>query len=115
MDERISTFDGLLAQHRSGGVIDDITAELRTLIEAIKRTGKPGKISLTLTFKPISGGETPQIEITDKVVVTKPDPNQPASVFYSTAANDLSRFDPRQPVLTGLKEIPKRSSTGEGA
>lgn len=56
-DKKITPFVEWLEQYKKGEVDGELTHELRTLIEAVQDTGKPGTITLTLKVSRKGGVE----------------------------------------------------------
>jgi hypothetical protein len=77
--------------------------ELRTLVQAVKDTGKAGTISLTISVKPIDGG-TEVVSINDQIKVKKPEFNRLPSMAYVDRVNNLKRTDPNQMPLFDNEE-----------
>lgn len=95
-------FDHTLREIRFGECLDELTAEIGKLVAAVGDTGKAGQITLTIKLKPVGGGA---IEVTDDIKAKIPTLPKGSSVFFATPENNLVRNDPRQPELSGLKEV----------
>lgn len=87
----------VLKDIREGALLLELPQQLADLVGAVKATGKGGKLTLTLSIKPLEGSN--QVLIQDEVRVAKPEPSRPKTVLYITEENELSRRDPRQPKL----------------
>lgn len=87
---------------RFGTLNDDLTTELNKLVATVTSTGKVGELKLTLKLKPGKGG---QIEVFDDIVVKAPKEERGSSIMFATPENNLTREDPRQMSLQGLKSV----------
>lgn len=106
----IQPFDAILRQINNGRLVDDITDEMTEVLEAVKLTGKAGKISITLSFHP-GGPANNQMEIKPSIKGTKPELARPISIFFVNDNYGLQRDDPTQRPLPGIKpveEIPQQ-------
>ncbi|MFD3646342.1 hypothetical protein ACFWUT_23510 [Streptomyces cyaneofuscatus] len=93
-------------QEQSGGQLhDELSTRLHELIEAVRETGKAGAIALKIDVKPIAGTDGRTVTVTDTVTSKVPRTERPKSIFFVDDTGNLSRTDPRQPVITGLREV----------
>jgi hypothetical protein len=100
---RIATFATLLSTLNNGDLEHEITAAMRDIVAEMHESprGKAkGKITVTIDFA--YDGDIFSIAGDFKAV--KPKKHRPASVFWATPENNLSRQDPRQPDLP-LRDI----------
>lgn len=100
----------VLSQIRGGAALIDANKELRAVVQAVKATGKKGKITLSIDIEPDKTDETVvtfQPDITIKV------PKKPYAkgLFYVAPNGDVSREDPRQIELE-LERKEKLASEG---
>jgi hypothetical protein len=96
--ERPRDFALFLMEHARGRSHDELSAALRALVLAVSETGKPGKLSYTLTIKPqakVDGA----VMIADTIKASLPEFDRPESIFYATESGDLTRTDPHQSSL----------------
>ncbi len=105
--KKITPFVEWLEQYKKGEVDTELTHELRTLIEAVQETGKPGTI--TLTLKVNRKGEA-QVTILEDVKVKTPVHDRSETIYFVDQHLNLQRSDPRQGVLTPFK----RETAGGG-
>jgi len=96
-------FSALLSQFRDGESLHELSDKLSKLVQAVRETGKPGKMTYTLIVKP-SG---------DAVVVTDEEPKlkmpavqREAAIFFVTEEATLVRHNPNQRQLE-LREVQK--------
>lgn len=107
-DKKITPFVEWLAQYKKGEADGELTHELRTLIEAVQDTGKPG--TLTLTLKVSRKGDR-QVNVIEDVKVKTPAHSRSEAIYFVDAHLNLQRNDPNQGVLTEFK---KKSAGGDG-
>lgn len=96
-------FCEVLRELRQGSSVEMLTEELRDLVQAVRDTGRRGKLVLTLDVKPASTGDNVVLTLADTVKVTKPSIERVETIFYAGKGNVLQRNDPRQPELAGLR------------
>lgn len=89
---------------RQGAAASELDGELTRVVSAVRATAKAGKLQLTLTVKPAANGDTTTLVVLDDVKVTLPKVDRGGTIFYATPGDKLSRRDPRQPELGGLRE-----------
>ncbi|MEU0465063.1 hypothetical protein ABZ215_13750 [Amycolatopsis sp. NPDC006131] len=97
-DPNAPDFAVFITQAGKGKTHRELTAALQEVTKSVLQTLKPGKITLTLTFKPQKGVEGALL-ITDQVTTSIPRFDRPASIFYADDTGGLHRNDPRQPSL----------------
>ena len=98
--KQITPFVEWLATYKKGETDSELTHELRTLIEAVQETGKPGTV--TLTLKVSRKGER-QVNIIEDVKVKTPVHARSETIYFVDQHLNLQRNDPRQGVLTPIK------------
>ncbi|WP_327710074.1 hypothetical protein OG912_16995 [Streptomyces sp. NBC_00464] len=101
----IRPFASFLQEQSGGQLHDELSTRLHELIEAIRETGKAGSLSLKIDIKPIAGTDGRTLTVMDTVAARLPKTERPKSIFFATDDGNLSRTDPRQPVITGLREV----------
>lgn len=102
-------FTDTLVTLRYGRLADELTDKLNALTEAVTRTGKVGEITLSIKLKPTNNSG--QIEIIDDIKVKSPKENTGTTIMFATPENNLTREDPRQLQIEGLRTVDKE--TGE--
>lgn len=100
---RTKRFTDVLADIRNGDVITDLTEELRDLVMAVRETGRPGSLTLTLKVKQMSKGVGAALVIEDDIKAKPPKAEKGTSVLFATEDGELQRNDPRQPRLIDLE------------
>jgi hypothetical protein len=93
---------------RFGTLEDELTKKLQELTIACDESGRAGSLTLTLQLKPGKGG---QIEVFDDIKVKLPKEERGSSLMFATPEGHLTRDDPRQQRIEGLRSIDQ--SVGE--
>ncbi|OBF29816.1 hypothetical protein [Mycolicibacterium conceptionense] len=113
-DSDRNDFAVTFVQHAKGRANDEATAKLKEVVEAVKRTGKAGKVVVELTVKPV-----PNIDGTysleDKIRSTLPkEPRK--SMWFGTEDGGLTRDQPGLygPVSAASTPGPDGKSAGVG-
>jgi hypothetical protein len=97
MDDQIdNNFIRVLGDVRKGKCIDEMSIKMAEVIEAVKATGKAGKLTLTLDVKPVPNSGGSQVQLLDEVKGKVPVPERIATLFFADDDGYLSRNDPRQ-------------------
>lgn len=97
----------VFAELRRGRVANELSEHLHELLTACNETGKKGTLTFKLTVSPqkTQDYETPRVEITDVITVSKPRPNSLPSAFYLDGDSNLTRRDPNQDTFEGLQDV----------
>ncbi|MET7412476.1 MULTISPECIES: hypothetical protein [Streptomyces] len=104
-ERTVRPFAAFLQEQSGGQLHDELSTRLHELIEAVRETGKAGAIALKIDVKPIAGTDGRTVTVTDTVTSKVPKTERPKSIFFVDDTGNLSRTDPRQPVITGLREV----------
>ena len=105
-DTEGESFATVLTELRRGKTIDELGRQLKEVIAAVMHTGKKGQVQLTIDINPDKNmEESNQVYVTDKVKITLPQPDRASSTFFITEDFGLSRNDPRQLSMEGLKDV----------
>lgn len=96
-------FPEVLAQLRKGAAVDEFTAQLAELVQAVTYTGKKGSLTLKLAVAP-SDSDSSAVEIVDDLKADVPKPKQPTSLFFADDRGSLTRHDPRQRKFDGMED-----------
>lgn len=86
------SFAAILASIRPRTDIE-LGENLAQLIEAVKATGKSGRIVLAVEVKPLDGGGS-AVMFHDKITLKLPEKNREGSIAYVDVDNRLRRTDP---------------------
>jgi hypothetical protein len=88
-----------LRELRAGQTLDELADELQCLVAAVRATGKPGELTLKLKVKPPKKSTSEYLTIEDSVTTKTPRLEREDTLFFTTADNNLTRRNPRQPDL----------------
>ena len=107
-----------LCELRNGRTLDELSQQLGEVIEAVRKTGKAGALTLRLTVKPFSKGKTDEevqpLAIEDAISTKLPQLERGVTLFFSDAGGGLERNDPRQMSLEGLKKVEEPEPAAAG-
>jgi hypothetical protein len=96
-------FAQFVAEFAHGTVNTDLSARLRDVVAAVRRNGGKGKLVITLDVAIKSEMAT----VAFKVKTTKPEPEMPGGIFFTTEDGALATSDPRQLKLPAkIIEVP---------
>ena len=80
--------------------------ELRRVVEAVKKTGKRGSLTLRLKVEVADRQEwdedARQVVIVDEISVKEPRPSRAPTIFYALKDGGLSKRDPGQLTIDDL-------------
>lgn len=96
-------FTDILRELGAGETLDDLTARLAEVVEAVMDTRKSGAITISLTIKP--NGDSGVI-VAESIKSKVPEKARGDTVFFATSGGSLVRQDPRQ------KDLPLHSVPG---
>lgn len=91
-------FTDVLRDHRGGKLVDHLSHKLDEVIQAVRKTGKSGEITLKLKLVPTKG-EDDQFDVIPNCKVSLPEPDLAKAVFFVSDEGDLLRSNPNQPGL----------------
>lgn len=103
-------FTDTLATLRFGAVNEELSKAMAEAVLAASTNGGKAEVVLKLQIK---AGKAGQIEIGDQVLVKLPKAERGTTLMFATPEGNLQRNDPRQPDLTGLREVPAPSQPKE--
>lgn len=87
---------------------EEATEALNDLVHATTETGKGGELILKIKMRPI-GGKAGQMELDTDVKVKLPTPAKSKTILFTTTDNNLTRQDPRQQTLEGVRDVSQES------
>lgn len=97
-DEPINPFAAWVQETRGGLLHSELSEALAEITRAVIQESKQGSLTLKITIKPPEGKFGPLL-ISDEIKKSVPEPDRESSYFYADSNGNLSRRDPRQPVL----------------
>lgn len=92
-------FEEFLNEHRRGGMLSDLSEKLQDAVEDAMESGKEASITVQIIIKPEG---TDRVFVADKITTKAPQRSVPASLFFVTPNNRLTRKDPHQLRLEDL-------------
>lgn len=87
---------------RYGTLDEELGQKLTELVKKCEDTQRVGSLTLSLKIKPAKAG---RIEILDDIKVTMPKEEHGTSIMFVLPSGKLTRTDPRQMEIEGLKTI----------
>lgn len=100
-------FAELLTTLDQGAAHAEASRALHDLVASVQAVGKGGTLTITVKVEPIKGNST-QIVVGAQVSAKPPKSSPAAAIFYVDDGGNLSRHDPRQLVLDGLRVVEPR-------
>jgi hypothetical protein len=91
----IRPFTDLLRELGEGSVLDDLSAKMNALVEAVQNEHKQGTLMLTLTLKPAQNSALAML-VVPEVRIKKPEPELVGTIMFPTEDCNLVRDNPRQ-------------------
>ena len=92
-------FGVILSELDDGDFVDKCSFQLSEVVRAARKSGKKGKVVVTLEIEP----DENQIIINSKVDAKVPMPATPQKIYFATDAGELVRESPRQEKLRGTE------------
>lgn len=102
----VKPFGAFLHEHRGAGLHNEAGEKLAELVAAVCEYQKKGSITITIDVAPAEG-DTHSVVVSDTLKAKVPQASTPASRFFSDDHGNLSRRDPRQPEIAGLRDASK--------
>lgn len=93
----------LIGDLRRGKTAHDLTEKLHTLIASCLDTGKKGDLILKLTVEPDPELDS-QMRVRDAITLKAPERTVKPSLFFVDPDGNLTRTDPHQTTLDGLRD-----------
>lgn len=95
-------FIDTLRETEYGHLLDELSDVQANVVDAAIETGKKGQIIITLNYIPEGNG---QITIEADLKHKAPQPPRGKTLFFVTPERNLTRHDPRQQQLEGLRSV----------
>jgi hypothetical protein len=111
LDEQVRPFAELLTVLDHGAAHAEASRQLHDLVAAVRDQGKKGTMTIALQVAPLKGS-TSQVVVAAQVTSKPPKSEPAAAVFFLDDDGNLSRNDPRQLEMDGLRVVePKPAKT----
>ena len=105
-DPRIRPFNDWLQDQSNGATHSELSEALYDLVSRCTDTRKKGSLTLTISVEPMKGDEDVLV-VSDEIRLKLPEFPRKPSIFYQNDHGNLSRSNPNQPELSGLREVPR--------
>lgn len=92
----------MFLQEQPDGVHSEASEKLQDLVNAVRQEGRAGTLTLTVQVKP----QKRTVQVTTNVKVSAPQPVSDPAVWFVDKAGNLTRRDPDQPELPGIRQVP---------
>lgn len=86
----------------NGTAVDELDAGMQSLVQAVQRTGKGGKITLVIEVTPLKNS-TEAVQVKASVTSKEPGFDDAGSIMFPTPEGNLQRSNYKQPDLPGIK------------
>lgn len=91
---------------RNGGLAIECEKALEEVVQGVRRTGKIGKLSITLNVVPAGSGlDVDQVFIKDTVKAEVPQADKKLTLFFADDKGQLSKQDNRQTDMFHDQEV----------
>jgi len=100
----IRPFADWLREQSRGRTHEELSEALWDLISRVDETHKKGSLTLTLYIEPLKA-DPAMLVVTDEIRLKLPEFDRPGSTAYIDHDGNLTRQNPNQPELTGLRAI----------
>lgn len=91
----MQSFLDVLSQIRGGAALTDAARDLQELVQAVRDTGKAGKLTFSITVEPDKADEG-VVTLQPDVILKLPKKARAKGIFYMDRHGNLTREDPRQ-------------------
>lgn len=98
----VRPFTQFMQEQRKGALHEDLSEALAKVVQGVMETGKVGALTVSLKIKPTGDG---MVQVFDDLKSKVPEHDKPGSIFFTDAAGNVTRRDPRQTELP-LREVP---------
>lgn len=106
----IRPFVDTLRDVEFGTLLEELAEVQNQVVDAVMETNKAGEITIKLSYKPEGAG---QLTIAADIKHKTPKLPRGKSLFFVTPDRNLTRQDPRQAELEGLRTVTDNSQTRE--
>lgn len=110
-DPHIRPFGNFLQEQNGGKTHNELSEALYDLIARVRDTGKKGSVQLTVSVEMLKNTAGEMLAVTDEIKLKLPEHERHGSIYYSDDQGNLSRANPNQPELSGLREVPPVTPT----
>ena len=101
MNDRITP---TIADIRRGALNQEAAEEMTKVIQAVRETGKAGKLTITIDVKPLANHEG-AVTVRGKATATLPKVDSKDEVFFATEGGELTRNNPKQDEFPEMRVV----------
>lgn len=94
-EQQVKPITDVLREYRRGELVQQASAELAAVVQAVKTLRKGGSVTITLAVSP-DKHSTREVEVQAKVTSSIPKRGMKAATFFIGDGNELLRNDPDQ-------------------
>jgi len=98
-------FQEALRELNRGSTLNELDAQFAALVQAVQQHKRKGTITLTIDVRPVAGADSHQLLLKDSISLSLPEPDRAVTLLFADSEGSLSRRDPRQPEIIGLREV----------
>jgi len=91
-----NAFDVLLHDLKRGKVLRELNEALPSCVQAVRKFGKPGVLTLTLKIAPAKGSDATQVTVTAATQVKAPTAIPHSGIYFTTEEGGVQKNDPDQ-------------------
>lgn len=102
-----------ISELRRGLAVNEASEELAAVVKEVKRTGKPGEVTLKLKLTPSGDGES--LYIDDDLSAKAPKMPRRSTTFFMTEEGGLQRDNPKQTEMFGVVDQATVEETNDHA
>ena len=95
-EERLTPFHHMLTYLNKGCINDEATEAYAEVVQAVRETGKKGKLLLQLDFAMFSKTDEDTMKVAASIKKTVPEHDRGETILFSTYDGDLLQNDPSQ-------------------
>lgn len=103
----VKPLSAVLMEHRGGGLHNEASEELQKVVAAVKETQRKGSLTITISVEPAKDDEM-SVVLSDALNAKAPRPATKPSRWFTDDHGNVSRTDPRQQEIGGLRAVGKR-------
>jgi hypothetical protein len=95
-------FTDVLKEIETGFLEDELSERFAGVVDAVRRQGKAGSLTITLNVKPVSGAED-MVTMAAAVREKRPTPDRAPSTFFVARDGSPSKHHPSQMMIEPFK------------
>jgi len=104
-EQVVRPFADFLLEIEAGRPHAELGEALHDVVEAVRGTGKPGSVTLTVSIQPLKDA-VDVLKVSTAVKAKVPEMPRPATVWFPDRAGNLRRDNPNQLAFDSIREVP---------